>query len=250
MQGRKHWLWILLAAVVFIGIWQIGERGTLDRLTLPEALLDEPDLYVRDTQIQQFATDGQLAYELRAGEARIYEAAGLALLEEPRLTIYRPPEPPWQMRARHGRLDVSDLGAAEQRERLQLSDAVELYQREADGGFLRLRTNYLDIYPNQQYALSNQTVIIDSDAGRTTATGLLARLAPGLFLIGEVARIESAAFYEASGIEPREVPPKVPPESDPTTDTAREPGQYVPDTTEIIERVHTIVEPQQFQDDA
>ncbi len=257
MTGKRHWLWILLAAVIFIGIWQFGDRSTLERLTFPEELLDEPDLYVSNTEIRQFDAEGRLAYELRAGEARVYEATGLALLEEPRLTIHRPPDPPWQVRARHGKLELLNRGTDAQRDRVQLSEAVELYQREADGGFLRLRTDYLDIHPGQQYALSDQTVIIDSDAGRTTATGLLAHLEAGRFLVGASARAEMTAFYLAMSagltqpgdndterlLSEQDLPADsaTSPDDDAVTDTAD------PDT---VERVHTIVEPQLYQNDA
>ncbi|MBV1906764.1 MAG: LPS export ABC transporter periplasmic protein LptC [Pseudomonadales bacterium] len=57
---------------------------------------------------------------------------------------------------------------------------VKLYRRSAQGQDLQLRTSKLYVYPQQQYAETDQPVMIDSKVGRTKAAGFSSNLKTGL----------------------------------------------------------------------
>ncbi len=186
LSGRA-WLWIALAAIAFVGLLQLGERQHLPAL-LPQALQEEPDLYFQDARIAQFDAHGDLAFVLEAAEVHVFEARDLAILQTPRLMLYRGEDAPWHLTAGEGRLMLvpaaTDSAEPADEELVTLHDAVELFQTQADGGLLRLRTEQLQIYPRRRYVTTNEAVMIESSAGVTQAVGMRAQLIEGRFELG------------------------------------------------------------------
>jgi lipopolysaccharide export system protein LptC len=146
---------------------------------LPEALIGEPDLYMRDAVITQFEDTGRMKYQLASLQIRHFEDDQLTRLAAPDLSLYNPPQPPWRVTSDHGCIRQ----AKEQQpsgEVVFLRENVELHQQYPDGRHLRMRSPALYLYPDRQYAETDQAVMIDTDVGRTRAVGLKGDLQRGL----------------------------------------------------------------------
>jgi lipopolysaccharide export system protein LptC len=65
---------------------------------------------------------------------------------------------------------------------LELWDSVLIERTNREGEFINIRSENLTVLPEQDYAETDQTVIIDDNSSRTTASGMKAFLKPGRFL--------------------------------------------------------------------
>jgi lipopolysaccharide export system protein LptC len=171
-QENRYRSWILL--VLLLGAGGIA-LVVLDRrsapLTGPPPIpAGEPDFIMEGALISQFDVDGQLRYRLMAEEIRHFEADSLTRMLQPRLSLHDGAEPVWQVSARVGTLHRPERGAGE--ESVTLVDEVVVEQTLPGGERVSLRTHALLLYPDRQYAETDQDVTIDTHVGRTTATGL------------------------------------------------------------------------------
>ncbi|MBX3705110.1 MAG: LPS export ABC transporter periplasmic protein LptC [Pseudomonadales bacterium] len=142
------------------------------------AVAAEPDIHVETAVLRQFGADGALQYALTSAEIRYFQRDGLATLAAPDLVLYDRDRHAWQIRAATGTLhgpSVSGAGA----ELVRLEDDVVLQPVERRER-LRLTTSSLTLYPDRQYAETDQAVIIDGEFGRTAAAGLEGDLQGGL----------------------------------------------------------------------
>ena len=146
---------------------------------LPEALIGEPDLYMRDAVITQFADTGNMKYQLASKQLRHFETDQLTRLAAPDLLLYNPTQPPWEISSDHGYIRQAKPTQSST-EVVFLRENVELRQNYGDGRHIRLRSPALYLYPDRQYAETDQDVIIDTDVGRTKAVGLKGDLQRGL----------------------------------------------------------------------
>ena len=173
-------LWIAFGVIVsaFGGIAILVAPGELGPPALPPELAAEPDLFIEDGVVTQYADDGQRRYVLRAHRITQFapthntEARGEAALET--LSLELPTaDAVWRVSADSGR--ASQSGAAE---RIDLTDNVELSQ---DGAAAdpRLFVDKLTVWPARREAESDQPVIIAVGDSRMSAAGLVADLASG-----------------------------------------------------------------------
>ncbi len=176
--GLRFWLFALLLTAA---VWALLREPAAPSgpKQLPEPLIGEPDLYLEQAQISQYGEPGRLKYELLASRIRHFEADAITRLTLPDLTLYNSRNLPWQSTAGQGfiRQEIGPSGQPE--ELVFLREDVLLRQRDTDGRFLRLRTEHLYVYPDRQYAQTDQSVTIDTDVGRTKAAGMTADLAAG-----------------------------------------------------------------------
>ena len=159
-----------------------------DPIALPDELADEPDLYIEDAVITQYEPTGRMKYRLVSVRIRHFERHNLTRLSAPRLTIYDATQPPWKIESDHGyiRRVANATGAPE--EVVFLRQDVALEQRYDDGRRLRLECPSLYIYPDRQFAETEQTVMIETDGGRTTGVGLQGDLQRGLLKLSSSAQ--------------------------------------------------------------
>ena len=61
-----------------------------------------------------------------------------------------------------------------------LNDDVHMVQSHPENGLVIMRTEAISIYPDRQYAETDQNVMIDTDVGRTQAAGMSADLETGV----------------------------------------------------------------------
>lgn len=168
-----------LLAVVVIALLSDSPQAIRE---LPEALRGEPDLYMRDALITQFEASGEMKYQLASRQIRHFDAEQLTRLNEPDLSLYNPTQPPWLVSSDHGYIRQA-ASAQTAEEVVFLRENVELRQVYDDGRRIRLRSPALYLYPDRQYAETDQDVIIDTDVGRTKAVGLEGDLQRGLLYL-------------------------------------------------------------------
>lgn len=179
LNWRTALLIIALLTAAFLFFRQ-DEAATIES-TSNETRIETrtPDVYGEDVTVDQFHPDGSLHYRLAADSIRQYQSERLTRMVEPDLHLRSINQPPWDIDSRSGfiRTDTSDAGTDE--DIVYLQDDVTLVQDHPNSGLLTLKSSRFYIYPERQFAHTDQGVIIDSEVGRTTAAGLDANLANG-----------------------------------------------------------------------
>jgi lipopolysaccharide export system protein LptC len=182
----SRWPWLLIVVgglALFIALrdWNRVDGSPSERF----ATAGEPDLFMQDATITQFDDDGAVRYKLVSAEVRHYEDEGLTRLVAPNLTLNRAPQPPWFARANHGFVRDTDTPSGKTAEVILLREDVHLEQRNPNRFEITAPT--LRIYPNRQFAETDQPVIIDTAAGRSSAVGLSGDLNTGLLTLSSSA---------------------------------------------------------------
>jgi lipopolysaccharide export system protein LptC len=167
----NRWSWLLvifgcLALLASLGDWKHLEVLPNDQ---PVAA-GEPDLYMEKATITQYGEDGAVSYRLLSSEVRHYEDQGLTQLASPTMTLFRAPQPPWFARSKEGLVHDIDTAESKTAEEILLQDDVHLEQREPNR--IEITTAALRVYPDRQFAETDQPVIIDTTSGRTSAVGM------------------------------------------------------------------------------
>lgn len=188
MRRRSKWerwsTWAVIVSVAVAGVMLLSEplEPAPEEEVLPSIVSEEPDLYIEDAVITQYLPSGTVHYRLMSKLLRQFEADELVRLTEPRLVVNSETRAPWRVQSEHGY--VRRLRAAERsgdgEEVVFLREDVQLEQREPDGRHMRLTTSTLYVFPEREYAETDRDVMIDTHAGRTTATGLKGDLQRGL----------------------------------------------------------------------
>jgi lipopolysaccharide export system protein LptC len=192
--------WTAILGVAAAGVVLLSEplEPAPEEEVLPDGITEEPDLYIEDAVITQYLPSGTVHYRLVSKLLRQFETDELVRLTEPRLVVNSETRPPWRVQSEHGyvrRLRGPEAGGQRGGERggersgprgdegeevVFLREDVQLEQREPDGRHMRLTTSTLYVFPEREYAETDRDVMIDTHAGRTTATGLKGDLQRGL----------------------------------------------------------------------
>ncbi len=127
------------------------------------------------------AADGRAKHRLWAARTLHYPDDGSTELEQPYMELYRPGEPPWRVRSERG-------WVAEGGEEVHLLGAVEIHREgTADLRKVDAYTRDLRIWPNRDYAETDEAVRYETPGTRVDAIGMRARLDTGqLELLAEV----------------------------------------------------------------
>lgn len=175
-----------LVGIALVGSVVIG-AAVFFQPTLPEEeALPElepstaPDLLIEEAIIRQYRDTGALRYLLRSPLIEHFEADALTHLTEPDLMLHDEPAPPWRVTARTGVIRNAAQGALAGNEEVELHEDVQMLQVYEDGRRYDLRTPSITIYPDREYAETDQNVMITTHAGRTKAVGLQGSLNTGL----------------------------------------------------------------------
>ena len=151
---------------------------------LPPELADEPDIYMFDALITQFAPDGSLKYRLRSEEIQHFEEDQRTRLKQPALVLHGEEQPPWHIRSKLGFLRNTEPSDGSQPEELVLlREDVVMQQQRPESGLLTIRSQSFDVYPGRRHIETADDVMIDSDVGRTVAHGLDGNLDAGLLAL-------------------------------------------------------------------
>ncbi len=163
---------LLLAAV---GYWNINPDSFAERPP-STGTQNAIDFYVMGAKTVQFQADGKLHYEMTAAKVEHVKASDITLLTLPDLNLYRGSEYPWHVTSARG--EVAPAG-----KEVELIDQVRVQRTDAKGRPTILTTSRLTVFPDQEYAQTQQAVRIDAANGVTTAQGMKAYLNDGRMLL-------------------------------------------------------------------
>lgn len=153
----------LLAA---IGYWNIRPESFMAP-SGPQDADSAIDFYVENARSVQFQADGKLHYRLTSARIEHLRSSDTTLLDKPDLLLYRGSEHPWRVQSERG--EVSPGGT-----QVDLIDAVNVARTDAKGRPILLSTSRLSVFPEREYAETDQPVRIEAANGVTTATGMQA----------------------------------------------------------------------------
>ena len=172
---------IVLMVAITLGLaYQLRDTDPAIPLPIPDGVDVEPDVYGKNVLFKQLRADGTLQYRMRAETIRQFNTEELTRMTNPKLRLLNPHQPPWDIASNHGyiRKRLAPDGHAE--EVVYLREEVELVQSHPQNGVITLSADSFYIYPDREYAETDQDVTIDTEVGRTKAAGLKADLATGL----------------------------------------------------------------------
>lgn len=159
---------IAAALLVAIGYWNIRPESFMEPAAQSPAG-DTIDFYVENARSVQFQADGSVHYRLNAEHLEHVQSSDVTLLTRPDLHLYRGSDYPWRVQSARG--EVSPGGV-----QVELIDDVRVARTDAKGRPTVLTTSRLSVFPEREYAETDQPVRIEAANGVTTASGLQAYL--------------------------------------------------------------------------
>ncbi|WP_434679774.1 LPS export ABC transporter periplasmic protein LptC [Pseudomonas sp. R1-18] len=159
---------LLVAAA---GYWNVSPERFMDQ---PAAGVDEAaiDFYAINARSVQYLPDGKMQYEMTADKVEHVKATDVTLLTTPDLQMYRGTAFPWHIQSERG--EVSPGG-----EEVELIDAVRIARTDEKKRTTIITSSRMTVFPQKQYAQTQQVVRIDAGGGATTAKGMKAYLNDG-----------------------------------------------------------------------
>jgi len=172
---------LLFSLIILFAIatnWVIDQEELADDETTIGR--NDPDLYMLNARITQFSTDGSRQHEIMASRLTHFPLTDMTALIEPEVKLFaRNATNPWKITADNGRL----LPESQLRDQIvELWDNVLAEKSGSQGEFINIKTASLTIYPGQDFAETDQKVVIDGVGGRTSAAGMKAYLDEGRYL--------------------------------------------------------------------
>lgn len=163
---------VLLAAA---GYWNIRPESFTDQASNDGA---EPsiDFYAINATSTQYQADGKLANYMTSNKLEHIKASDTTMLENPDLLLYRGTPQPWHVQSARG--EVGPGG-----KQVELIDAVRVARTDDKGRPTILTTSRLTVFPDKEYAQTEQAVRIEAANGVTTAQGMKAYLNDGRMLL-------------------------------------------------------------------
>lgn len=173
-----------------------------DSLPLAPMLQNDPDLYMLNATITQFDDDGNLQHTIKADRFTHFPLTDMTSLISPNLQLFsHSKKEPWDIEAKNGRL----LSQSVYREQVvELWDDVFAIQQTPNGHFIKIQTQSLTVYPEREYAETDQKVYIDDNSSRTSAAGMKAFFKGGKFIFYSTPteRVHTIFLPEFKGTQP------------------------------------------------
>ncbi len=172
--------------------------------SLPPApmLRNDPDLYMLNATVTQFDDDGNLQHTIKADRFTHFPLTDMTSLIFPNLRLFpHSKKEPWDIEAKNGRL----LSQSVYREEVvELWNDVLAVQQTDSGHFVRIQTQSLTVYPEREYAETDQKVYIDDNSSRTSAAGMKAFFRGGKFIFYSTPteRVHTIFLPEFKGKQP------------------------------------------------
>ncbi|WP_054911615.1 LPS export ABC transporter periplasmic protein LptC [Pseudomonas sp. NBRC 111127] len=162
---------VIAAVLAAIGYWNVSPESFLDQ---PVAQVDESaiDYYAINAHSVQFLPDGKLQYEMTADKVEHVKATEVTLVTTPDLRLYRGTEYPWHVQSERG--EVSPDG-----NEVELINKVRVARTDEKQRDTIITSSRMTVFPQKQYAQTEQAVRIDGAGGTTTGKGMKAYLKEG-----------------------------------------------------------------------
>jgi lipopolysaccharide export system protein LptC len=162
---------VIAALFAAVGYWNISPERFLEQ---PTAVVDESaiDYYATNAHSVQFLPDGKLQYEMTSDKVEHLKATDVTLLTKPDLQMYRGTTFPWHIQSERG--EVSPGGVE-----VELIDSVRIARTDEKNRTTIITSSRMTVFPQKQYAQTEQAVRIDGAGGVTTGKGMKAYLEEG-----------------------------------------------------------------------
>ena len=140
---------------------------------------NDPDMYMLDANITQFSLTGDRQHDIQASRMTHFPLTDMTALITPRIRLFAVrQDQPWRITADNGRL----LPSSQLRdEMVELWDNVLAARADQSGHVVTIRTASLTVIPDQDYAETDQPVVIEDIGGSTSAAGMKAYLRQGKY---------------------------------------------------------------------
>lgn len=175
---KKLRLRLILATLAALlgaaGYWNIRPESFAQQSSSSSE--NDIDFYVIKAKSTQFQPDGKLAHSMTSEKLEHLKSSDITLLSKPDLLLYRGTELPWHVQSERG--EVAPEGT-----QVELIDAVRVARTDAKGRPTILTTSRLTVFPDKEYAQTEQAVRIEAANGVTTAQGMKAYLNDGRMLL-------------------------------------------------------------------
>ncbi len=177
---RNYLLGGLIAALLIaVGYWNVRPESFMDK-TASTRQDSAIDFYVVGASTKQFQVDGKLHYEMTASKLEHIKATDITLVDKPDLQLYRGTEQPWHVRSEKG--EVAPEG-----KQVELIDNVRIARTDAKGRPTIITSSRVTVFPDEEYAQTQQAVKIEAANGVTTAQGMKAYMNDGkVYLLSNV----------------------------------------------------------------
>ncbi len=151
----------IAALLVAVGYWNISPESFLDK---PVAQVDESaiDYYAINAHSVQFMPDGKMQYEMTADKVEHLKASEVSLLTKPDLHLYRGTQYPWHVQSE--RAEVNPDGTE-----VELIEKVRVARTDEKQREMIVTTSRMTVFPQKQYAQTEQAVRIDGAGGTLRA---------------------------------------------------------------------------------
>lgn len=161
----------IAALLVAVGYWNISPESFLEK---PVAQVDENaiDYYAINAHSVQYLPDGKVQYEMTADKVEHLKSSEITLVTTPDLHMYRGTQYPWHVQS--VRAEVNPDGSE-----VELIDKVRVARTDEKQRETIITTTRMTVFPQKQYAQTEQAVRIDGAGGTTTGNGMKAYLKDG-----------------------------------------------------------------------
>ncbi|HSC84358.1 MAG TPA: LPS export ABC transporter periplasmic protein LptC [Pseudomonas sp.] len=162
---------LIAALLAAVGYWNIRPESFLDKPSAAET--DQAiDFYVINAHTVQYLEDGKLQYTMTADKLEHLKASDVSLVQKPDLQLYRGTELPWHVQSERG--EVAPQGTE-----VELIDKVRIARTDAKGRPIVITSSRMTVFPDKEYAQTQQAVRIEAANGVTTAQGMKAYMNDG-----------------------------------------------------------------------
>lgn len=181
MIRRLNWFPILILGLfAALSLW-VFQQATRTSEPGESVEAHQPDAFATDAELSSYTAAGTLQYRLWAERMQHYPDDDSTELTRPRSELYREQGPPWQVKANHGWLS----GGGEE---VRLKGDVEIKRAaSATNKPTEAYTDTLNLWPERDYAETDDKITYITTDLRVDAVGMRARLDSGdLELLSEV----------------------------------------------------------------
>ena len=156
----------LLLTIIGLVYWSYNSKLQINRQVKQPEIQEDADYYLVDSTVFQYNEAGLLEYKLISNAVTHYPHNDTTLLKMPELLNYSNRQKPTVTNALNGKILPGN-------EDIELWDEVVMIQTDTlDGSEVRMDTDFLTIYSEQNLAVTDRPVLITNDTGHTRAVGM------------------------------------------------------------------------------
>lgn len=158
----------IAAIFAAVGYWNISPERFLDPPVV-QTEANDIDWYATNTHTLQYLPDGKVQYDMTADKVDHVKTSEITLVTKPDLNIFRGTAFPWHVQSE--RAEVNPDGTE-----VELIDSVRIARTDEKKRTTIITSSRMTVFPQREYAQTEQPVRIDGAGGVSTGTGMKAYL--------------------------------------------------------------------------